>query len=361
MEYYFLTKDAKVKPVLDKWVAWVSPLCSFSGSTFSIPSTLNWSGAPDTWNPTSPGSNAGLHVTVVDSGSDVGVCAALIKALLYYSAATGNAAAQTLGKGLLDALSQHTDSIGIGIAETRTDYKRFNDPVFVPSGWTGKMPNGDPINSSSTFSSIRSFYKSDPNYAAIQAYVAGTGPVPSFTYHRFWAQADIAMAFAVYSELFVTPPSGSPTVIATSATATASPSPSRTTTSPSPSRTTNSPSPSPSRTTTSPSPSPTGGGGGSLTATYHVDTDWGAGFVSDITVTNNGTTAISSWKVTWTWAGNQQITGSWNTTLTQSGKAVTAVNASYNGSIPPGGSVNFGFQGTYSGTNAAPTLSVSGS
>src|SRR5262249_48623410 len=55
--------------------------------------------------------------------------------------------------------------------------------------------------SGATFMSIRSFYKSDPDYAKVQAYLNG-GAVPSFTYHRFWAQADIAMAFAVYSELF---------------------------------------------------------------------------------------------------------------------------------------------------------------
>ncbi|MEH0530544.1 glycoside hydrolase family 48 protein [Streptomyces stelliscabiei] len=29
-----------------------------------MPSTLQWSGAPDTWSASSPGANAGLHVTV---------------------------------------------------------------------------------------------------------------------------------------------------------------------------------------------------------------------------------------------------------------------------------------------------------
>jgi hypothetical protein len=360
-EYYYLTKDAKVKPVLDKWVAWVSPLCTVSGGTFSIPSTLSWSGQPDTWNPSSPGSNAGLHVSVADSGTDVGVCAGLIKALLYYAAATNNTAAQMLGKNLLDALSQHTDSLGIAIAETRTDYNRFDDTVFVPSGWSGKMPNGDPIAPGATFISIRSFYKNDPAFSKVQAYLSG-GAAPSFSYHRFWAQADIAMAFALYSELFLGGTmSTSPSVIATSATATASPSPSRTSTSPSPSRTSTSPSasPSPSRTSTSPSPTPTHSG--SVTATYKVDTDWGNGFVSEITVTNNGSTPINSWRVTWTWAGNQQITGFWNTQLSQSGQTVTANNAPYNGAIQPGGSTSFGFQGAYSGSNAAPILSASGS
>ncbi|MER5837088.1 glycoside hydrolase family 48 protein, partial [Streptomyces sp. NPDC002130] len=64
----------------------------------------------------------------------------------------------------------------------------------------GTMPNGDAINSSSTFDSIRSFYKDDPAWSKIESYLAG-GAVPSFTYHRFWAQADIALAMGSYAEL----------------------------------------------------------------------------------------------------------------------------------------------------------------
>ena len=92
-----------------------------------------------------------------------------------------------------------------------------------------------------------------------------------------------------------------------------------------------------------------------------MQSDWGSGFVSNITITNNGTTAISKWTVTWTWAGNQAITNGWNATFSQSGKSVTATSVSYNGTLAPGQSTSFGFQGTYSGTNAAPTLTVTGS
>jgi hypothetical protein len=28
------------------------------------------------------------------------------------------------------------------------------------------------------------------------------GVAPTFTYHRFWAQADAAMAYAIYGQLF---------------------------------------------------------------------------------------------------------------------------------------------------------------
>jgi chitodextrinase len=410
-EYYYLTKDAKIKPILDKWVAWVSANTTVgTGGTFSIPSTLSWTGQPDTWNPSSPGANSGLHVTVAESGTDVGVAGGLVKALLYYAAATGNTAAQTLGKNLLDALSAHADTKGIAIAETRADYSRFNDPVYIPSGWTGKMPNGDTINSSSTFLSIRSFYKSDPDFPKVQAYLNG-GAAPSFTYHRFWAQADIAMAFAVYSELFggggtTTPPptdtqaptaptalkataSNATTValtwtastdnvgvtgyqifrggtqVGTSTTTaytdsglTASTAYSYTVKATDAAGNVSAASSAVSVTT------PAGGGGnggGTVTATYHVDNDWGSGFTATVTISNTGTTAIKGWKATWTWAGNQKITNSWNGTVSQSGTAVTATNASYNGAVPAGGSTSFGFQGTYSGSNAAPTVTVTAS
>jgi hypothetical protein len=63
------------------------------------------------------------------------------------------------------------------------------------------MPNGDAINSTSTFLSIRSWYTSDPAFAKVQAYLNG-GSAPSFNYHRFWAQTDIAMANADFGQLF---------------------------------------------------------------------------------------------------------------------------------------------------------------
>ncbi|CCK26265.1 cellulose 1,4-beta-cellobiosidase [Streptomyces davaonensis JCM 4913] len=81
--------------------------------------------------------------------------------------------------------------------------------------------------------------------------------------------------------------------------------------------------------------------------------DWGSGFTASVTVTNNGA-AKSSWAVKWSYAGNQQVTNGWNAKITQSGTAVTAANESYNGSLGTGGSVSFGFNASYSGTNAIP-------
>lgn len=80
---------------------------------------------------------------------------------------------------------------------------------------------------------------------------------------------------------------------------------------------------------------------------------WNNGFTADITVTNNGP-AVSSWTVTWTFDGNQQITSAWNAQVVQTGTSVTAASESYNGTLATGASTSFGFQATYSGTNDVP-------
>ncbi|MFF7138911.1 glycoside hydrolase family 48 protein [Streptomyces sp. NPDC008196] len=201
-EYYQQTGNAQAKAVLDKWVKWALSKTTINpDGTYQIPSTLQWSGQPDTWNASSPGANSGLHVTVADYTNDVGVAAAYAKTLSYYAAKSGDTAAKTTAKALLDGMwNNYQDSLGIAVPETRSDYSRFNDSVYVPSGWTGTMPNGDAITSSSTFLSIRSFYKNDPAWSKIEAYLKG-GAAPVFTYHRFWAQADIALAMGSYAEL----------------------------------------------------------------------------------------------------------------------------------------------------------------
>ncbi|MFD5595426.1 glycoside hydrolase family 48 protein [Streptomyces griseorubiginosus] len=201
-ELYQQTGNTQAKAVLDKWVKWALSKTTINpDGTYRIPSTLQWSGQPDTWNASSPGANSGLHVTVADYTNDVGVAAAYAKTLSYYAAKSGDTAAKTTAKALLEGMwSNYQDALGIAVPENRADYSRFNDSVYIPSGFSGTMPNGDKIDSSSTFASLRSFYKSDPAWSKIEAYLKG-GAVPSFTYHRFWAQADIALAMGSYAEL----------------------------------------------------------------------------------------------------------------------------------------------------------------
>jgi hypothetical protein len=93
--------------------------------------------------------------------------------------------------------------------------------------------------------------------------------------------------------------------------------------------------------------------GGPLCQVTDQVNQWGAGFTSNLTVTNNGP-ALTAWSVTWTFEGNQQVTSAWSAQVSQAGTAVTATNESFNGAVPNGGSVSFGFQATYSGTNGTP-------
>ncbi|GHF75853.1 glucanase [Streptomyces thermodiastaticus] len=90
------------------------------------------------------------------------------------------------------------------------------------------------------------------------------------------------------------------------------------------------------------------------TVDYKVQNQWQGGFTAAVTVTNNGA-AKSAWTLKWSYAGDQKITSGWNAKITQSGADVTVTNESYNGSLATGGSTNFGFQGTFSGTNAVPS------
>ena len=104
-----------------------------------------------------------------------------------------------------------------------------------------------------------------------------------------------------------------------------------------------------------------GGGNAGCTAALHVDNQWNTGFTDTVTVTNTGTSATHGWKVTWTWANGQQISSAWSATVTQSGAAASAVNLDYNNAIPAAGSTTFGVQGTWSGSNATPTLTCTAS
>ncbi|WEH14374.1 glycoside hydrolase family 6 protein [Streptomyces sp. VNUA24] len=89
------------------------------------------------------------------------------------------------------------------------------------------------------------------------------------------------------------------------------------------------------------------------TVDYKVQNQWSTGFTAAVTITNNGA-AKSSWAAKWSYAGNQQVTNGWNSRITQSGSSVTAANETYNGTLATGGSVSFGFQASYSGSNALP-------
>ncbi|MEU0970235.1 glycoside hydrolase family 18 chitinase [Streptomyces sp. NPDC005917] len=86
------------------------------------------------------------------------------------------------------------------------------------------------------------------------------------------------------------------------------------------------------------------------TASYTKTQDWGTGFGGQWTVKNTGTATISSWTVQWDFPSGTSVTSAWDADVTSSGTRWTAKNKSYNGSIAPGASVSFGFNGAGSGS-----------
>jgi hypothetical protein len=201
-EYYYASGDAKAGAVVTKWVNWIKSLPILTGSTIQVPSTLDWNGQPDTWTGTAT-NNSNLHVVVVNYGTDLGIAASLAHTLIYYAKKSGDTAAQTLAKEILDRMwTNYRDAKGVAVAETRGDYRRFfEQTVHIPTGWSGKMANGDNIVPGVKFIDIRTKYRQDPQWTIVQnAYNAGTDP--TLTYHRFWAQCDIALANGAYAIMF---------------------------------------------------------------------------------------------------------------------------------------------------------------
>lgn len=97
-----------------------------------------------------------------------------------------------------------------------------------------------------------------------------------------------------------------------------------------------------------------GGGGGGCAATLTAQSQWSNGYViQPVRVTNNGTSTISGWTVTFTLPAGHSITGSWSATLTISGQTVTARGVGHNSTLAPGGVGEWGFQASRPNGNTA--------
>ncbi|MGP8173076.1 MAG: cellulose binding domain-containing protein [Terracidiphilus sp.] len=103
----------------------------------------------------------------------------------------------------------------------------------------------------------------------------------------------------------------------------------------------------------------TSGGGSACEVDYTISPQNSSQFGAAITIKNGGSTTLSGWSLTWSFANGQTIASSWNGTVSQSGANVTVSEQSGQSweNIPAGGSYSgFGFNGTWNGTtNAIPT------
>ncbi|MEU9373627.1 glycoside hydrolase family 18 chitinase [Streptomyces sp. NPDC048255] len=87
----------------------------------------------------------------------------------------------------------------------------------------------------------------------------------------------------------------------------------------------------------------------SATATYTKVSDWGSGFEGKWVVKNTGTTTLTSWTVEWDYPAGTAVTSAWDATVTSSGTHWTAKNLGWNGTLSPGATASFGFNGSGSG------------
>lgn len=192
-QYYYLTGNTRAEAIITKWAKWVMSEITFdSDGDFTIPSNIKWEELPPN-----------TQVTVTGYGQSIGAASATARTLSYYAAASGNAEAKEVAQKLLDALwDHHLTDRGISLVESFSGYTNFNHKLYIPlEGWSGKYPNGDLINENSTFLSVRSWFKQDPDWSMIEDYLNG-GQVPQFAVHRFWEQADVAISLATYDLLF---------------------------------------------------------------------------------------------------------------------------------------------------------------
>lgn len=283
-----MSLEAALEQILDKWVAWfVNNTVLTEDGDFYMPSNLDWSGQPDTWSGT-PSANTGLTCEITGYGStDFGCLSSLANTLTYYAKAKGVKSTDIVGK-TFDVGGSYASGIeGVGaqggtvystsdaqlpvaglylaqqlvdriwdvgrddIGLTRTDHngsfaRMFSQDVFIPSNYTGTMPNGDELKNGVQFLDIRSMYldsskckgakTSDEAIALVKelqaAYEkdvaagadwesmaaddvsassqAGRDALAEFTnvasvdlqYHRFWHAGDALMALGTFADLY---------------------------------------------------------------------------------------------------------------------------------------------------------------
>jgi len=94
------------------------------------------------------------------------------------------------------------------------------------------------------------------------------------------------------------------------------------------------------------------------TVTFAYDSEWGDGYTAEVFITNNGTTAINGWTLTFTFNHEEVLDNFWRVqNAGQVGAVVTAFAGSghYNGTINAGQTTDVKYQVSHNGTYSFPT------
>ncbi|MCM1132262.1 MAG: hypothetical protein NC340_02200, partial [Ruminococcus flavefaciens] len=241
--YGGLTLEEALEALVSRWVEWFIENTKFNyvaedgtEMAYAIPSSLDWSGSPATWNQKyDPNANSGLTCTITGYGQgDIGCVSSLCNTLIYYAAVHGvDASAATNPNGATTAeqalflanrlmsaqWNAARDEIGIAYTDHNSNlYRVFEQEVYIPNGYSGTMPDGSKLEPGATFSSIRESYAKDEMYQAAKAYYEGNGEDNNgdgvvdisdyeFTLHRFWHMGDALVTTGTMALLYpeVTP------------------------------------------------------------------------------------------------------------------------------------------------------------
>jgi len=82
------------------------------------------------------------------------------------------------------------------------------------------------------------------------------------------------------------------------------------------------------------------------TATLRTVSDWGSGWQDEVTVSNTGAAAMTSWKVEFDLPAGATVGSFWEADMVASGSHRTFTNRSWNGSLAVGAAATFGFVGS---------------
>ena len=91
---------------------------------------------------------------------------------------------------------------------------------------------------------------------------------------------------------------------------------------------------------------------------YMIQNQFHSGFVVNLGISNTGTTPISGWTLTWSFADGQTISSYFNGNFTQTGANVSVQSRIYDANIAPASklSIDVGFVGIWNNiTNSIPT------
>ncbi len=93
---------------------------------------------------------------------------------------------------------------------------------------------------------------------------------------------------------------------------------------------------------------------------FMIGHEWADGFVANIVLTNTGSTSIENWTVSWDFPESVSMQHGWSAEFSGV-STITATPLSWNSSIVPGQSIEFGFVGQKPAIATTPEITINGS